>query len=86
VSEEPSTATTELVPGRVGAPVRVGGPPDRQGTLKDLSRPGRRGFSLPELDVPEAPVPADQARQAAPGSRSSTTGWTQASIRSGHAR
>jgi glycine dehydrogenase subunit 2 len=67
VSEEPSTATTEAVPGRVGAPVRVGGPPDRQGTLKDLSRPGRRAFSLPELDVPEAPVPADQARQAAPG-------------------
>jgi len=67
VSEEPSTATTEPVPGRVGAPVRVGGPPDRQGTLKDLSRPGRRAFSLPELDVPEAPVPADQARQAAPG-------------------
>jgi glycine dehydrogenase subunit 2 len=45
----------------------VGGPPDRQGTLKDLSRPGRRAFSLPELDVPEAPVPADQARKGAPG-------------------
>jgi glycine dehydrogenase subunit 2 len=67
VSEAPSTEPTDPVPGRVGAPVRVGGPPDRQGTLKDLSRPGRRAFSLPELDVPEAPVPADQARQAAPG-------------------
>src|SRR4029453_5347791 len=65
VTEEP--AATEPVPARVGAPVRGGGPPDRQGTLKDLSRPGRRAFSLPELDVPEAPVPADQARQAAPG-------------------
>jgi glycine cleavage system P protein (glycine dehydrogenase) subunit 2 len=65
VTVEPSA--TEPVPGRVGAPVRVGGPPDLQGTLKDLSRPGRRAFSLPELDVPEAPVPADQARQAAPG-------------------
>src|SRR5207253_4449679 len=29
-----------------GAPVRRSGPPG-EGTLKDLSRPGRRGFSLP---------------------------------------
>ena len=65
MTEEP--AATEPVPARVGAPVRVGGPPDGQGTLKDLSRPGRRAFSLPELDVPDAPIPADQARQAAPG-------------------
>ena len=65
MTEEP--AATEPVPARVGAPVRVGGPPNGQGTLKDLSRPGRRAFSLPELDVPDAPIPADQARQAAPG-------------------
>ena len=51
----------------IGAPVRTHGPPDRQGTLKDLSRPGRRAFSLPKLDVPEAPVPADQARRGSAG-------------------
>ena len=66
MSEGPS-ASAEPVPARVGAPVRVGGPPDRQGTLRDLSRPGRRAFSLPELDVPEAPVPADHARQGTAG-------------------
>jgi glycine dehydrogenase subunit 2 len=65
VTEEP--AATEPVPGRVRAPVRVGGPPDRQGTLKDLSRPGRRAFSLPALDVPEAGIPQDQLRIAPPG-------------------
>ena len=46
----------------VGAPVRAQGPAEREGTIKDLSRPGRRAFNLPELDVPEAPIPADQAR------------------------
>ena len=66
MSEGPSVPA-EPVPARVGAPVRVGGPPDRQGTLRDLSRPGRRAFSLPDLDVPEAPVPADHARQGAAG-------------------
>ena len=51
----------------VGAPVRAQGPAERKGTIKDLSRPGRRAFSLPELDVPEAPIPADQARQGSAG-------------------
>jgi glycine dehydrogenase subunit 2 len=51
----------------VGAPVRTQGPPDRQGTIKDLSRPGRRAFSLPDPDVPEASVPAEHARQEPPG-------------------
>ena len=36
---------------KVGAPVRHLGPPG-EGTLRDLSRPGRHAFSLPVLDVP----------------------------------
>jgi glycine dehydrogenase subunit 2 len=55
------------VPGIVGAPVRTQGPSDGQGTLKDLSRPGRRAYSLPVLDVPEAPLPLDHARGAPAG-------------------
>jgi glycine dehydrogenase subunit 2 len=51
----------------VGAPVRTQGPPDREGTLKDLSRPGRRAYSLPELDVPEATVPSEHVRAQRPG-------------------
>ena len=50
-----------------GAPVRTQGPPDRQGTLRDLSRPGRRAWSLPALDVPEAPLPAEHTRQGRAG-------------------
>ena len=50
-----------------GAPVRTQGPPDREGTLKDLSRPGRRAWSLPPLDVPVVSVPAEHARQGAVG-------------------
>src|SRR5262245_19784347 len=53
--------------GRVGAPVRTQGPPDRRGTLKDLSSAGRRAFSLPELDVPESALPADQVRRGRAG-------------------
>jgi glycine dehydrogenase subunit 2 len=30
--------------------------------IYDISRPGRVGFSLPELDVPEAPIPAELER------------------------
>ncbi|MBI2238894.1 MAG: hypothetical protein HYU54_10285, partial [Actinobacteria bacterium] len=45
----------------IGAPLRRQGPPG-EGTLKDLSRPGRRAFSLPALDVPEAEVPAEHVR------------------------
>jgi len=48
-----------------GAPVRRDGPPG-QGTLADDSRPGRRAWSFPDLDVPEAAVPGTFARQAAP--------------------
>jgi glycine dehydrogenase subunit 2 len=49
----------------VGAPVRRQGPPGL-GTLKDLSRPGRRAWSLPELDVPAVDVPAEHARAHRP--------------------
>jgi glycine dehydrogenase subunit 2 len=54
-------------PGRVGAPVRTQGPPERAGTIKDLSRPRRRASSLPPLDVPEAPIPVEHARKGRPG-------------------
>ncbi len=48
-----------------GAPVRTQGPP--AGTLKELSRPGRRASALPKLDVPEASVQPEFARtEAAP--------------------
>ena len=30
--------------------------------IYDISRPGRIGFSLPDLDVPVAPVPAELER------------------------
>jgi glycine dehydrogenase subunit 2 len=46
---------------RTGAPVRVGDPALPR-TLKDLSRPGRRASSLPELDVPPAEIPAEHRR------------------------
>jgi glycine dehydrogenase subunit 2 len=49
-----------------GAPVRRDGPPG-QGTLADQSRPGRRAWSFPRLDVPDAPVAEEFARDAAPG-------------------
>jgi glycine dehydrogenase subunit 2 len=48
-----------------GAPVRRDGPPG-EGTLKDLSRPGRRAWSLPELDVPESEIPQDHRRSEGP--------------------
>ncbi|HXF55982.1 MAG TPA: aminomethyl-transferring glycine dehydrogenase subunit GcvPB [Actinomycetota bacterium] len=48
-----------------GAPVRRDGPP-LPGTLRELSRPGRRAWSLPELDVPPAQVPEGHRRPAPP--------------------
>ena len=48
--------------GRAGAPVRTQDPVGDSATLKDRSRPGRRAYSLPPLDVPEATVPAGFAR------------------------
>jgi glycine dehydrogenase subunit 2 len=40
-----------------GAPVRRQGPPTAAGTLRDLSRPGRRASTFAALDVPERSVP-----------------------------
>jgi glycine dehydrogenase subunit 2 len=50
-----------------GAPVRTQDPPTAAGTIKDLSRPGRRAFSLPRLDVPPARIPDEFARRTPPG-------------------
>jgi glycine dehydrogenase subunit 2 len=50
--------------GHVGAPVRVGDPALPR-TLKELSRPGRRASSMPDLDVPAARIPEDQRRREA---------------------
>jgi glycine dehydrogenase subunit 2 len=48
-----------------GAPVRRDGPPG-EGRLKDLSRPGRRAWSLPDLDVPKSEIPEDHRRSENP--------------------
>ena len=49
----------------VGAPIRRQGPA-RVGTILARSVPGRRAWSLPSLDVPEAPVGEEHARATAP--------------------
>ncbi len=49
-----------------GAPVRTQGPPAAGGTIKDLSRSGRRASSFPALDVPEASLP-ELGRRESPG-------------------
>jgi glycine dehydrogenase subunit 2 len=49
----------------IGAPVRRQGPPG-EGTLKSHSRPDRRSFSFPDLDVAEAELPADLRRAEPP--------------------
>ena len=67
-----SEAGAGTPPGRVGAPVRTQDPAGDSATLKDRSRPGRRAYSLPPLDVPEAAVPAEHARSAHHGSPGTT--------------
>jgi glycine dehydrogenase subunit 2 len=52
---------------RVGAPVRVGDPEGFPSTLRDLSRPGRRASSFPDLDVPPVELPVDQRRAGTAG-------------------
>jgi glycine cleavage system P protein (glycine dehydrogenase) subunit 2 len=49
-----------------GAPVRRDGP-NLPATIKELSRPGRRAWSFPELDVPEASVPGKHRRRSPAG-------------------
>ena len=53
------------VPAGQGAPVRRSGPPG-QGTLREESRPGRRAWSFPDLDVPDADLPEDALRREPP--------------------
>ncbi len=50
-----------------GAPVRRQGPAVGEGTVWDLSRPGRRAFGLGPMDVPEVAVPQVFARRSPPG-------------------
>jgi glycine dehydrogenase subunit 2 len=50
-----------------GAPIRTQSPPVAHGTIMDRSVRGRRAFEFPELDVPQAEVPAAHARTGAPG-------------------
>jgi len=49
-----------------GAPVRRDGPDIDRRTLKERSRPGRRAWSMPELDVPGTEVSGRQRRQEPP--------------------
>jgi glycine dehydrogenase subunit 2 len=56
MSERPRPAT------HVGAPVRTGDPGGFPGTLKDLSRRGRRSSSFPRPDVPTAELPEAYVR------------------------
>jgi glycine dehydrogenase subunit 2 len=49
-----------------GAPVRTQGPNIQSGSIMDRSRPGRRAYSFPAPDVPEAAVPAEFARRDLP--------------------
>jgi glycine dehydrogenase subunit 2 len=51
---------------QAGAPVRSRGPEIAGRTLKERSRPGRRAWSLPELDVPAVEVPEGYQRGSAP--------------------
>jgi glycine dehydrogenase subunit 2 len=57
VTEEPRAAT------HTGAPVRTGDPDGFPATLKELSRPGRRASTLPDLDVPAAEIPEEHRRR-----------------------
>jgi glycine dehydrogenase subunit 2 len=46
-----------------GAPVRRDGPPIGRQTLKERSRPGRRAWTLPDLDVPSVELPSGHRRR-----------------------
>ena len=51
---------------RTGAPVRAQGPRIAARTLEQRSKPGRRAWSFPELDVPGAEPPPEHRRTAEP--------------------
>src|SRR4029450_10940860 len=50
-----------------GAPVRSSGPRIASRTLAERSKPGRRAWTLPELDVPAVEVAREHARTSRPG-------------------
>ena len=50
----------------IGAPIRRQGP-GGDGTILDRSVAGRRAWSLPPQDVPEAPIALEHARAERPG-------------------
>ena len=52
--------------GATGAPVRSQGPP-LAGTVKALSRSGRRAWTLPDLDVPATDLPREHRRGSPAG-------------------
>jgi glycine cleavage system P protein (glycine dehydrogenase) subunit 2 len=60
----PASTPEDLVP--VGAPVRSRGPAIAGRTLKEQSRPGRRAWTFPELDVPAVDVRQAHARAGGP--------------------
>jgi glycine dehydrogenase subunit 2 len=47
-----------------GAPVRRDGPPIARQTLRERSRPGRRAWTMPELDVPAVELPPAHRRRS----------------------
>jgi glycine dehydrogenase subunit 2 len=49
-----------------GAPIRREGPAGSALTMRERSRPGRRAWTLPDLDVPEAEVAEEHRRSEAP--------------------
>ncbi|HET7870773.1 MAG TPA: aminomethyl-transferring glycine dehydrogenase subunit GcvPB [Actinomycetota bacterium] len=49
-----------------GAPVRTQGPDIQSGSIMDRSRAGRRAYSFPAPDVPEAAMPEELARRDLP--------------------
>jgi glycine dehydrogenase subunit 2 len=65
IEERPAEAPTETAP-HLGAPVRRQGPPG-EGTVHELSRPGRRAWSFPPLDVDAVELPVQHRRTSAPG-------------------
>jgi glycine dehydrogenase subunit 2 len=50
----------------IGAPIRRQGP-ERDGTIHDRSVAGRRAWTMPDLDVPEARLPQEHTRDTPPG-------------------
>ena len=53
--------------GHIGAPVRSRGPSIADRGLHERSKPGRRAWSLPDLDVPQVSLPEEHRRASEPG-------------------